>query len=167
MSSSYGKWLAMEKVLTQSCDIQYQNTQLNDNEVLPGNEHITPVNDSSSISLLLPIDLLYEEFTNFKTFVFQELNFIKQKLSDVKENTNKSDRQNCDVETSHRNELDEKIVLLESNSSFLLQKLHNKQIIIEKLLDNISSNTDKVKTVKHLSENQKQKVYHHEKQQEK
>ena len=79
----------MEKVLTQSCDIQYQNTQLSDNEVLPGDEHITPVNDSSSISLLLPIDLLYEEFTNFKTFVFQELNFIKQKLSDVKENTNK------------------------------------------------------------------------------
>ena len=49
----------------------------------------------------------------------------------------------------------------------MLQELHNKQIIIEKLLDNISSNSGKVKTVKHLSENQKQKVRHQEKQQEK
>ena len=64
--------------------------------------------------------------------------------------------------------LDEKIVLPESNSSFLLQELHNKQIIIEKLLDNIPSNSHKVKTVKHLSENKKQKVQQHqEKQQEK
>ena len=58
-------------------------------------------------------------------------------------------------------------VLLENNSTFLLQKLHNKQIIVEKLLDNISSNSDKVKTIKHSFENQKQKVQHQEKQQEK
>ena len=34
-------------------------------------------------------------------------------------------------------------------------------------MDNIPSNNDKVKTVEHLSENQKQKVQHQEKQQEK
>lgn len=57
--------------------------------------------------------------------------------------------------------------MLESNSFFLLQELHNKQIIIEKRLDNILSNSDKVKAVKHPSEDQKQKVQHQEKQQEK
>ena len=54
--------------------------------------------------------------------------------------------------------------MLESNSFFLLQELHNKQIIIEKRLDNILSNSDKVKAVKHPSEDQKQKVQHQEKQ---
>ena len=34
-------------------------------------------------------------------------------------------------------------------------------------MDSIPSNSDKVKTVKHLSENQKQKVQHQEKHQEK
>ena len=34
-------------------------------------------------------------------------------------------------------------------------------------MDNIPSNSDKVKTIKHLSENQTQKVQHQEKQQEK
>ena len=134
-----------------------KNTQLNDIEVLSGDEHIIAANEGSSISPRSPIDLPYKEFTNSKTFVCQELNFIKQELSDVKQNTNKSDRRNFNVETWHRNTLDEKIVLLESNSSFLL--LHNKQIIIEKFLDNIPSNSDKVKTAKHLSENQKQKVF--------
>ena len=88
-------------------------------------------------------------------------------ISITYQNTIKIERQNCNYETSHKNALDEKIVQLESNSTFLLQELHNKQIIIEKLLDNISSNSDKVKTVKHLSKNQKQKVQHQEKQQEK
>ena len=37
--------------------------------------------------------------------------------------------------------------------AFLLPELHNKQIIIEKLLDN-----------KHISDNQKQKVLHQENQ---
>ena len=83
---------------------------------------------------------------------------MKQELSDVKQNTNASDRRNCNYETYHKNGPDQKIVLLESNSTFLLQELHNKQIIIEKLLNNISSNSDKMKVVKHLSENQKQKV---------
>ena len=72
-----------------------------------------------------------------------------------------------EIETCHRNALDEKIVLLGSNSSFLLQELHNKQIIIQKLLDNIHFNNDKKKTVKYLSENKKQKVQHQDKQQEK
>ena len=49
----------------------------------------------------------------------------------------------------------------------MLQELHKKQIITEKLLDSIPSNSDKVKTVKHLSENQKQKVQHQEKHREK
>ena len=68
-----------------------KNTQLDDTEVLPGDQHIVPVDASSSIPPLSPIDIL-EEFTNFKTFVCQELNFIKQELPDVKQNTNKSDR---------------------------------------------------------------------------
>ena len=144
-----------------------KNTQLDDIEVLAGDQNTVPVDEISSISLLSSIDILYEEFTNFKTFVCQELNFIKQELSDVLQNTNKSDRRNCNYKTCHRNALGEKIELLESNSSFLLQELQNKQIIIEKLLGNIPSNNDKVKTVKHLSENQKQKVEHQEKQQEK
>ena len=125
------------------------------------------IEKKSSISPLSPIDILYEEFTNLKTFVCQELNFINQELSHVKQNTNKSDRRNCNYETCHKNALDEKIVLLESNNSCMLHELHNKQIITEKLLANIPSNSDKVKTVKHLSESQKQKVQHQEKQQEK
>ena len=143
------------------------NTQLDDIEVLQGDQHIVPIDESGSISPLSPINILYEEFINFKTFVCQELNFIKKKLSDVKQNTNKSDRWNCNYETCHRNALDEKIILLESNSSFLLQELQNKQIIIEKLLENIPSNSDNMKTVKNLSENKRQKVQHREKQQEK
>ena len=57
--------------------------------------------------------------------------------------------------------------MLESNSTVLLQELHNKQIIIEKPLDNISSNNNKMKTLKHTFENPKQKVQHQEVQQEK
>ena len=57
--------------------------------------------------------------------------------------------------------------MLESNSTVLLQELHNKQIIIEKPLDNISSNNNKMKTLKHIFENPKQKVQHQEVQQEK
>ena len=106
--------------------VTYKNTQLDGIEVLPGDEHIIPVDESSSIPPHTPIDIFYEEFTNFKTFVCHQLNFMKQKLSDVKQNTNKSDRRNCNYETCHRNALDEKIVLLESNSSFLLQELHDK-----------------------------------------
>ena len=41
------------------------------------------------------------------------------------------------------------------------------QIIIENVLGNIPPKSEKVKTVKHVSENQKQKVQHQEKQQEK
>ena len=55
-----------------------KNTELDEIEVLPGDEHVIPVNESSSISPFSPTDLLYEEFTNFKTFVFQELNFINK-----------------------------------------------------------------------------------------
>ena len=102
-----------------TCNIK--NTQLDDVEVLPGDPHIIPVDESSSIPPFSPIDILYKEFTNFKTFVCQEMNFIKQELADVYQNTNKSDRRNCNYETCHRNALDEKIVLLERNSSFLLQ----------------------------------------------
>ena len=94
-----------------------KNTQLVDLEFLPGDQHIVPVDESNSISPLSPIDILYEEFTNFKNFVCQKLNFIKQELSHVKQNTNKSDRRNCNYEVCYRNALDEKIVLLESNSS--------------------------------------------------
>ena len=65
-----------------TCSIK--NTQLDGIEVLPGDEHIIPVDKSSSISPLLPIGVLYEEFTSFKIFVCQELNFIKQELSHVK-----------------------------------------------------------------------------------
>ena len=145
-----------------------KNTQLGDLEFLPGDQHIVPADESSSISPLSPIDILYEEFTNFKTFVCQKLKFIKQELSHVEQNTNKGDRRNCNYETCYRDALDEKIILLESNSSFLLQELHNKQRIIEKILDNIpSSNSNKAKTVQHPSENRKQKVQHQEKQQEK
>ena len=113
-----------------TCNIK--NTHSDDIEVIPGDEHIIPVDESSFRPRLSPTDILYEEFTSFKTFVFQELNFIKQELSDVKQNTTNSDRRNCNYETCHKNALDEKIVLLESNSTFLLQELHNKQIIIEK-----------------------------------
>ena len=55
-----------------------RNTQLDEIEILPGDEHVIPVNESSSISPFSPKDLLYEEFANFKTFVFQELNFINK-----------------------------------------------------------------------------------------
>ena len=78
-----------------------KNTQLDDIEVLPGDQHILPVDESSSISPLSTIDILYEEFINFKTFVCQGLNFIKQELFDVKQNTNKSDRRNCNYELKH------------------------------------------------------------------
>ena len=45
--------------------------------------------------------------------------------------------------------------MLESISSLLLQELPKKQLIIEKLLSDIPSNSN---TAKHLSRNQKQKV---------
>ena len=78
-----------------------KNTQLDDIDVLPASQHILPVDERSSISPLLSIDILYEEFINFKTFVCQGLNFIKQELFDVKQNTNKSDRRNCNYELKH------------------------------------------------------------------
>ena len=59
--------------------------------------------------------------------------------------------------------LDENTLFLQSK--FLLQELHKGQTILKKLLDNILSNSDQVKTVKHLFENQKQKVQHEEKEQ--
>ena len=83
-----------------------KTSQLDDIEVLPGDQHIVPVDESSSISPLSPIDIVYEEFTHFKTFLCQELNFIKQEPFEVKQNANKSDRRNCNYETCHRNELD-------------------------------------------------------------
>ena len=46
-------------------------------EVLAGNQHTVTVDENSSISTLSPIDIVYEEFTNFKTFVCQELNFVR------------------------------------------------------------------------------------------
>ena len=141
-----------------------KNTHLNDIEVLPDDEYIIPVVESSSAQPLSPIDILYKEFTNFNTFVCQKLNFIRQELLDVKMNTNENDRQNCNYETYHKNALDEKIVLLEINGTFLLQELHKKQIIIERLLGNISANSDKVKTAKLPSENRKQKLQDQEKQ---
>ena len=57
-----------------------KNTQLDNIEVLPGDQHLVPVHENSSISPLSPIVILYKEFTNFKIFVCQELNFIKQEL---------------------------------------------------------------------------------------
>ena len=45
--------------------------------------------------------------------------------------------------------------MLESNSFLLLQELRNKQLITEKRLNDITSNSN---TAKHLSGNQKQKV---------
>ena len=49
----------------------------------------------------------------------------------------------------------------------MCQPVLNKQRIIEKILDNIPSNSNKAKTVQHPSGNRKQKVQHQEKQQEK
>lgn len=105
----------------------------------------------------MPIDILHEEFI-FKTFVCEKLNFIKKELPDVKQNTNKIERGNCNYETCHINTLDEQLVLSEINSSFLLQELHNKQIITERLLDNIAFNSDKGKTVKHFTEKHQRNV---------
>ena len=54
----------------------------------------------------------------------------------------------------------EMLLLFESNSSFLLQELHKKQLL-KRFLDSFPSNSvynDKVRTVKYLSENQKQKA---------
>ena len=80
-----------------------KSTQLNDIEVLKGEEHMIPT--------LSVIDPLHKEFTNFRTFFCQELNFIKLGLFDVKQNINESDRLNCNDESCHRNALDEKITL--------------------------------------------------------
>ena len=67
-----------------------KNTHLDDIEVLPSDEHIIPATESNYVPPLSSIDILYEEFTNIKTFVCQEVNFIKQELSDVNQSTNKS-----------------------------------------------------------------------------
>ena len=72
MSSSYGKWLAVGKNSCRVVTYNVKNTNLNDIEVLPGEEHIIPVNirlisvNIRLILLLSPIDLLHEESTNFK-----------------------------------------------------------------------------------------------------
>ena len=89
---------------------------------------------------------------------------IKQELSYVKQNTNKSDRQTCNDETFHRNALDEKNYCLKSIAPFCYK---NYTAIIERFLGSILPNSEKVKTVKYISENQKQKVQHQEKQQQK
>ena len=81
------------------------------------------------------------------------MNLIKQELSDV--NTNKSGKRSCSDETCHRNELDQKKHCLKAIAPFCYK---NCTRIIEKLLYNILHNSEKVKTVKHISENQKQKV---------
>ena len=86
---------------------------------------------------------------------------IKQELSDVKQNTNKSDRQSCNDKTCHGNALDEKNHCLEAIAPFCYKGYTT---IIEKFLDNILPNSKKVKIVKLISENQKQKVQHQEKQ---
>ena len=57
------------------CNIK--NTRLDDIEFIPGDEHIIPVGESSSIPPLSLIGISYEGFTNFKTFVCQELNSRK------------------------------------------------------------------------------------------
>lgn len=129
--------------------MQCQNNHLDDIEDLPGNEHIIPVGESNSVPPLSSIGILSDEFTIFKTFICQKLTFIQQELSDS-EQKNKSDKRNFNYEACHKNTLDEKIVLVESNSFFLLQELHNKQITVEKRLVNVSSNSDKVKFLKHL-----------------
>ena len=96
-----------------------KSTQLDDIEVLPGDEYIIIlVSNSSLIPPLSPIDLLFEDFSNFKTSVCQKLNFIKQELSDVKQNANKSGRQSCNDENCHRNALDEKNYRLKAIVSF-------------------------------------------------
>ena len=79
-----------------------KNTQLDDIEVLPGDEHIIPAGESSSYCL--------------------------------------------------------------KKNSFLFVTRTTQQAIIEKHLNNISSNSNKVKIVKNLSENQKQEVQHDKKQ---
>ena len=79
-----------------------KNTQLDDIEILPGDEHIIPAGESSSYCL--------------------------------------------------------------KKNSFLFVTRTTQQTIIEKHLNNISSNSNKVKIVKNLSENQKQEVQHEEKQ---
>ena len=63
-----------------------KNNDLDDIEVLPSDKHLIPVVESSSGPPVSSIDILYEEFTNFKTFAYEELNFIKPELSDVKQN---------------------------------------------------------------------------------
>ena len=67
-----------------------KNTHLDDTEVSPSDEHIIPAAESNYVPPLTSIDILYEEFTNIKTFVCEEVNFIKQELSDVNQSTNKS-----------------------------------------------------------------------------
>ena len=144
-----------------------KSTQLDDIEFLPDDEHIIkPISNSSLISSLSPIDLLFEDFSNFKTSVCQKLNMIKQELSDVKQNTNKSDKQSCgDCNKANAIEtLDERNYCLKAVASFCYK---NYTRIIENFLDNILPNSKRVKAVKHISENQKQKVQYQEKQQEK
>ena len=94
------------------------------------------------------------------------------KLFILKRNPNKRYRyyntfqQACNDETWHKNVLEEKIILPEKNTLFLLQKLHNKENIIEKLSDSIPSNNNKAKT-KISSRNVIQKVQDQEKEKEK
>ena len=77
-----------------TCNIK--SNQLDDFEALSDDEHIIiPVSNSSLISSLSTKDLLFEDFSSFKTSVCQKMNLIKQELYDVKQNTNKSDRQSC------------------------------------------------------------------------
>ena len=119
-----------------------KSTQLDNIKVLPDHEHIIiPV--SSLISPLSLIDLLFEDFSNFKTSVCHKLlNLIKQELSDVKQNTNKSDRQSRNDETCHRNALDEENHCLKAIAPVCYK---NYTTIIEKYLDNILPNSQNVK----------------------
>ena len=95
--------------------------------------------------------LLFGDFSNFKTSVCQKLNLIKQELSDVKQITNKRDSRSYNDKTCLRKRLMRKNIV--SKQQLLFVARTTQQIIIEKLLDNILSNSEKVKTVKHISEN--------------
>ena len=147
-------------------------THLDVIDVSPIDDQIKPVSGNSSVSPLLPIDLLYEEFTRFEVFICQELTFLKQELFVLKRNPNKRYRyyntfqQACNDKTWYKNVLGEKIILPEKKTLFLLQKLHNKENIIEKLSDSIPSNNNKAKT-KISSRNVIQKVQDQEKEKEK
>ena len=93
--------------------------------VSTSNGQIIPISKISSVSHLLLIELCIKNLPALRfSFLKQEISFMKlHKIKSFRHCNNFQQASND--KTCHKNAVPQKIVLLENNSSFFLQELHN------------------------------------------